>query len=256
MPIRLQRDTTMLLLVGLGNPGPRYAGQRHNIGFLAIEAIVRRHGFGPWRRRFHGEVAEGRLGGVKVIALKPMTFMNESGRAVGEALRFYKLSLDQVLVLHDELDLAPGKARIKRGGGHAGHNGLRSIAAHIGPGFRRLRLGIGHPGHKDRVHGYVLSDFAKADQAWRDRLLDAVAAEAERLAEGNDKADGAFMSRVNQAVFPAKPKAGKDSGTKAVPKGEEAKPGLEDRGEAQGALARAFTKAARLIGSKPSKTDD
>jgi len=206
----------MLLIVGLGNPGSRHAANRHNIGFMALDALAARHGFSPWRQRFQGEVAEGRLGEDKVLALKPMTFMNESGRAVGEALRFYKAAPEDVLVLHDELDLSPGKVKLKRGGGHAGHNGLRSIIAHIGPDFRRLRLGIGHPGHKDRVHAYVLSDFAKQEQDWLERLLDAVAKEAllltgDQAAASREKAEAAFMSKVNQAVFPQRPKAAKTS---------------------------------------------
>ena len=200
----------MLLLVGLGNPGPRYAGNRHNIGFMALDEIVRRHDFSGWRKGFQGEVAEGRLGGQKVLALKPLTYMNESGRSVGEALRFYKLTPDAVVVLHDELDLAPGKLRIKLGGGAAGHNGLRSIAQHIGPDFKRVRLGIGHPGRKEAVHGWVLSDFAKADDPWLELLLEALVRHAELLAKGDD---GPFMSRVNQEVSPSKPK-------KTAPKAE------------------------------------
>lgn len=193
----------MLLLVGLGNPGPRYAGNRHNIGFMALDEIVRRHDFSNWRKGFQGDVAEGRLGGQKVLALKPLTYMNESGRSVGEALRFYKLTPESVIVLHDELDLAPGKLRVKLGGGAAGHNGLRSIAQHIGPDFKRVRLGIGHPGRKEAVHGWVLSDFAKADDAWLELLLDALVRHAELLVEGDD---GPFMSRVNQEVNPPKAK--------------------------------------------------
>ena len=196
----------MLLLVGLGNPGPRYAGNRHNIGFMALDEIVRRHGFSAWRKGFQGEMAEGRLAGEKVLALKPQTFMNESGRAVGEALRFYKLSPGDVTVFHDELDLAPGKLRVKLGGGAAGHNGLRSIAQHIGPDFKRVRLGIGHPGRKEAVHGWVLSDFAKADADWMERLFEALGRHAELLVSGQD---GPFMSRVNQEVAPPKPKAAK-----------------------------------------------
>ncbi|MEX0760666.1 MAG: aminoacyl-tRNA hydrolase, partial [Tistlia sp.] len=166
----------------------------------------RRHGFTPWRRRFQGEVAEGQLEGVKTLALKPLTYMNESGRAVGEACRFYKIEPQDVVVLHDELDLAPGKVKLKAGGGAAGHNGLRSIASHIGPYFRRVRLGIGHPGDKERVHGWVLSDFAKADADWLERLQEAVAAEAPLLAANSEKADASFMSKVNQAVTPPKPR--------------------------------------------------
>ncbi len=194
----------MLLLVGLGNPGARYAGNRHNIGFMALDEIVSRHGFTAWRQRFQGEVAEGRLGTEKVLALKPATYMNESGRAVGEALRFFKLDPADVVVLHDELDLTPGKVRVKTGGGAAGHNGLRSISQHIGPDFKRVRLGIGHPGRKEAVHGWVLGDFAKADADWLERLLEAVARHAALLAAGED---GSFMSRVNQEVSPPKPKA-------------------------------------------------
>lgn len=183
----------MLLLVGLGNPGARYAGTRHNIGFMAADLIVRRHGFSPWRRRFQGEAAEGSLDAVRTLALKPQTFMNESGRAVGEAMKFYKLTPEDVVVLYDEIDLAPGKVKVKKGGGAAGHNGIRSIDAHIGPDFWRVRLGVGHPGDKSRVHGYVLSDFAKADQAWLEKLLDAVSDAMPLMAR---KQDGRFMSRV------------------------------------------------------------
>lgn len=183
----------MLLLVGLGNPGARYAGTRHNIGFMAADLIVRRHGFSPWRKRFQGEAAEGTLDGEKVLALKPQTFMNNSGQSVGEALNFYKLTPDDVVVLYDEIDLAPGKVKVKKGGGAAGHNGIRSIDAHIGPDFWRVRLGVGHPGDKARVHGHVLSDFAKADAAWLEKLLDAVADAIPLMAR---KADGKFMSRV------------------------------------------------------------
>ncbi|MFQ6016704.1 MAG: aminoacyl-tRNA hydrolase [Kiloniellaceae bacterium] len=193
----------MLLLVGLGNPGPRHADNRHNIGFMAVDEIVRRHRFGPWRHRFQGRLAEGRVAGAKVLALKPETYMNGSGRAVGEALRFYKLDPDEVIVLHDDIDLAPGKVKVKRGGGPGGHNGLRSVDAHIGRHYRRLRLGIGHPGDKTLVEGYVLRDFAKAEAARRDKLLEAVAAELPRLIEGDD---GAFMSRVAHIMTPPKPR--------------------------------------------------
>ena len=183
----------MLLLVGLGNPGARYAGNRHNIGFMAADLIVRRHGFSPWRKRFQGEASEGGLDGVRTLALKPATFMNESGRAVGEAMNFYKLTPDDVVVLYDEIDLAPGKVKVKKGGGAAGHNGIRSIDAHIGPDFWRVRLGVGHPGDKSRVHGYVLSDFARAEQDWLEALLNAVSDAAPLMAR---KEDGKFMSKV------------------------------------------------------------
>lgn len=175
----------MKLFAGLGNPGAKYSGNRHNIGFMALDAIARAHGFGPWRAKFQGELTEGTLGSEKVILLKPMTFMNLSGQSVGAALRFYKLDPADLMVFHDELDLAPGKLRLKQGGGHAGHNGLRSIHEHIGPDYGRLRLGIGHPGHKDRVAPYVLSDFAKADQDWLDDLLRGIADGAPALAEGD-----------------------------------------------------------------------
>ena len=193
----------MLLLAGLGNPGQRYAANRHNLGFLVIDEIVRRHGFGPWRQRFQAEVAEGRLDDRKVLCLKPQTFMNRSGQALGEALRFYKLAPEALYVLHDEIDLAPGKLRVKQGGGAGGHNGLRSIDAHIGKDYWRVRLGVGHPGDKDLVHGYVLRDFAKQDQVWVEKLIDAVADEISRLIAGDASS---FMSRVAHIMTPPKPK--------------------------------------------------
>lgn len=174
----------MLLLAGLGNPGAKYAGNRHNIGFMAVDALVRRHGLSPWRRRFQGAVSEGEIAGEKVIALLPETFMNESGRAVAEAMRFYKIPLDKVLVFHDELDLPPAKIRIKKGGGNAGHNGLRSITAQCGNDYWRVRLGIGHPGDRTLVHGYVLNDFAKSERPWVDAVCAACADHADLLAIG------------------------------------------------------------------------
>ena len=156
----------MKLFVGLGNPGVKYAGNRHNIGFMAMDRLAADHGFAPWRKAFQGMAADGRLGDDRVVLLKPGTFMNLSGQSVGEAMRFFKLTPADVTVFHDELDLAPGKLRLKQGGGHAGHNGLRSLHEHIGEAYGRVRLGIGHPGHKDAVAAYVLHDFAKADQAW------------------------------------------------------------------------------------------
>lgn len=174
----------MQLWVGLGNPGAKYAANRHNIGFMAVDRVAEDHGFAPWRAKFQGQLTEGRLGGDKVLLLKPETFMNLSGQSVGEAMRFYKLTSADITVFHDELDLAPGKLRLKQGGGHAGHNGLRSIHGHIGPDYARVRLGIGHPGHKDRVAGYVLSDFAKADQDWLDDLMRGIARGAPELAAG------------------------------------------------------------------------
>ncbi|PWK57281.1 aminoacyl-tRNA hydrolase [Roseicyclus mahoneyensis] len=175
----------MQLWVGLGNPGAKYAANRHNIGWMALDRIAGDHGFGPWRTKFQGNLCEGTLGGEKVMLLKPETFMNLSGQSVGEAMRFYKLAATDVTVFHDELDLAPGKCRVKSGGGHAGHNGLRSMHQHIGEAYARVRLGIGHPGHKDRVAGYVLSDFAKAEQEWLDDLMRGISDGATDLARGD-----------------------------------------------------------------------
>ena len=189
----------MQLIVGVGNPGPHHAGNRHNIGFMAVEAIRRRHGLGPWRRRFQGETAEGVIEGEPVLLLKPMTYMNESGRAVGEAMRFFKLEPEAVTVFHDELDLAPGKVRVKHGGGAAGNNGIRSISAHISPYYRRVRLGIGHPGHKALVMPYVLSDFFKEEKAWLEPLLDAIADAVPLLIRGEE---GSFQNKVHLALNP------------------------------------------------------
>ena len=189
----------MRLFVGLGNPGAKYAHNRHNVGFMALEQIASGHGFGPWRGKFQGSVTEGRLGREKVILLKPETFMNLSGQSVGEAMRFYKLEPEDVMVFHDELDLAPGKIRVKQGGGHAGHNGLRSIHQHIGPDYGRARIGIGHPGHKDRVSGYVLHDFAKADAEWLDDLLRGIGDGAVDLAEGDS---AKFLNAIGLRMKP------------------------------------------------------
>jgi PTH1 family peptidyl-tRNA hydrolase len=184
----------MRLFVGLGNPGSRYAGNRHNIGFMAIDEIARAHRAGPWRRRFHGDATEASLGNERVILLKPQTFMNESGRAVAEAARFFKLEPADVVVFHDELDLPPAKLRVKTGGGNAGHNGLRSITAQLGNDYRRVRMGIGHPGDKALVHPYVLSDFFKAEQPWVEDLVRACAEFAPVLAEGQD---ASFQNKVH-----------------------------------------------------------
>ncbi len=189
----------MLLIVGLGNPGRDYERHRHNVGAMALDAIHRRHGFPPWRKRFSAEIAEGSLGGAKTILMKPTTFMNESGRAVGDAARFHKLTPADILVIHDELDLPAGKTRLKSGGGGAGHNGIRSLTAHLGADYRRLRIGIGHPGHREQVHGYVLHDFAKGDAEWLDPLLDAIAADAPLLAAGKD---AEFANRIHLATQP------------------------------------------------------
>ena len=201
----------MKLFVGLGNPGADYAGHRHNIGFMAVDRIAADHGFGPWKRGFKGQVAEGRLGDQKVTLLKPETFMNDSGAAVQAAMAFYKLAAADITVFHDELDLAPGKLRLKTGGGHAGHNGLRSIHGQIGDAYHRVRLGIGHPGHKDAVAGYVLHNFAKADQDWLQPLLDALSHAAPALAAGdaarflNAVALHLSPPRLAKPIPPAKP---------------------------------------------------
>lgn len=197
----------MHLIVGLGNPGSKYRGNRHNIGFMAVDEMVRRHGFSPWRKRFQGEVSEGSFGPEKVLVLKPMTYMNESGRAAGEAMRFYDIDPAQVIVLYDELDLEPGKVRVKFGGGAAGHNGIRSMIAHVGPHFQRVRIGIGHPGDKTLVHPYVLSDFAKADKIWLEPLLDAVAEHIPFVVAGEE---GSFQNKVHLALNPPPEKPKKD----------------------------------------------
>lgn len=189
----------MKLFVGLGNPGAEYAGHRHNIGYMAVDRIAADHGFGPWKRDFKGRVSEGRLGTEKIVLLKPETFMNDSGRSVQAAMAFYKLPPEDIIIFQDELDLAPGRARVKQGGGHAGHNGLRSVHAHIGDAYHRVRLGIGHPGHKDLVSGYVLRNFAKADLGWLEDVLHGVSDGAEALAAGDA---AGFMNAVGLRVTP------------------------------------------------------
>jgi PTH1 family peptidyl-tRNA hydrolase len=191
----------MLLWVGLGNPEPAMLRHRHNVGFMALDTIASRHGFSPWRQRFKGVIAEGSLGGERVLALKPLTYMNDSGDAVQPAAAFFKLPPEAMTVFHDDLDLAPGKVRVKRGGGAAGHNGLRSIDRRLGgQEYWRVRLGIGHPGHKDRVLGHVLADFARADQEWLAEMLGAVADAAPLLAQGRPEE---FMTRVALLAPPA-----------------------------------------------------
>lgn len=194
----------MFLVVGLGNPGQSYTDNRHNIGFMAADEIVRRHGFSPWRAKFQGEMSDGTVDGEKVIALKPMTYMNESGRSILAAASFYKVRPEDIIVFHDEIDLAPGKLRVKRGGGHAGHNGLRSIHAHLGANYARVRMGVGHPGEKDQVKNYVLKDFAKADDAWLDPMLDGCAEYLSLVLDGDDPS---FMSKVAQRITPNRPNA-------------------------------------------------
>ena len=187
----------MKLLVGLGNPGVAYARHRHNVGFMAVEAIAKCHALGPWKRKFQGLCCEGFLGGHRVVLLKPQTYMNDSGRSVGEAKRYLKIAERDIYVFHDELDLAPGKLKAKVGGGNAGHNGLRSLTAHIGNDYARVRIGIGHPGSKQLVEGYVLHDFSKADAAWLSPLLDAIAHAAARLAAGDA---ARFLADVSRSL--------------------------------------------------------
>lgn len=196
----------MLLVVGLGNPGPEYARNRHNIGFMAADELVRRHSFGPWKAKFQAEVADGAVGGEKVLVLKPRTYMNLSGQSVGAAARFLKIPVEDIVVLHDELDLPPGRLRVKRGGGAGGHNGLKSIDSHLGQEYRRVRMGIGHPGDRDRVAEYVLHDFAKADESWLPPLVDAVADAFPLLVKGDDSG---FMNRVAVLTAPPRPKTEK-----------------------------------------------
>ena len=199
----------MLLLVGLGNPGARYVGNRHNIGFMTLEAIAKRHGIGPWRRRFQGVACEGPIGGERVLLLLPGTFMNESGRAVAEAAQFYKLTTGDITVFHDEIELPSGKVRVKVGGGIAGHNGLRSITAHVGNDYRRVRIGVGHPGAKDLVEHYVLSDFAKSERGWVEALIDILADNVDLLVRGQD---ASFQNEVHLAMVAKGFEANGDAG--------------------------------------------
>jgi PTH1 family peptidyl-tRNA hydrolase len=224
----------MLLFAGLGNPGAKHAGNRHNVGFLAIDEIAARHGFGPFKSRFSGQAAEGQLAGEKLLLLKPMTYMNDSGRSVGAALRYHKLKPAQVVVFYDELDLAPGKVRVRTGGGIAGHNGLRSIRSHIGPDFRRVRIGIGHPGDKARVHSHVLRDFPKADRTWLEPLLDGIGSHADLLVKGQDND---FMSKLAQDT--AAPRAG------AAGKAQAPKPPRDNSAPQPGTAA--FTETLRTL---------
>jgi len=234
----------MKLFVGLGNPGAQYALNRHNVGFMAVDAIAASHGFPSWRKRFSGLAAEAKLGRESVLLLKPQTYMNESGRSVGQAVRFYKLDLADVIVFHDELDLAPGKVRVKTGGGAAGHNGLKSLTAHIGNDYVRVRIGIGHPGNKALVHDHVLQNFAKADHAWLEPLLGAIADAAPDLAEGaNDK----FQSFVAHAMQ-TEAEAGEARPEPAAPK-RAAKTPANKKDEEPPAAEGPFGKLRRWLGS-------
>jgi PTH1 family peptidyl-tRNA hydrolase len=206
----------MKLFAGLGNPGDKYAMNRHNVGFMAVDRIAADHGFAPWRNKFQGRVTEGTLGGEKVVLLKPETFMNRSGQSVGEALRFYKLDPSDLWVFHDEIDLAPGKLRVKQGGGHAGHNGLRSIHGHVTEGYGRVRMGVGHPGHKDAVPGYVLRDVPKADREWLDDMLRGISDGAADLARGDT---GRFQNAVALRLNPPRSsKSAPKPASEAAPK--------------------------------------
>ncbi|OAN48025.1 aminoacyl-tRNA hydrolase [Paramagnetospirillum marisnigri] len=231
-----------LLVVGLGNPGPQYARNRHNIGFMAADELVRRHSFSPWRSKFQGEVAEGSIGGEKVLALKPQTFMNLSGQSVAAAARFLKIATSDIIVLHDELDIAPGRLKVKRGGGAGGHNGLKSIDAHLGADYRRVRLGIGHPGDKALVSGFVLHDFAKADEAWITPLLDAVAESFPLLVGGDDTG---FMTRVAHLTAPPKPKKEKAPEATTQPAAASENPPSPSGGSLAEALKAAMTRFTR-----------
>ncbi|HEY5818117.1 MAG TPA: aminoacyl-tRNA hydrolase [Mesorhizobium sp.] len=213
----------MFLIAGLGNPGSKYANNRHNVGFMAADAIARRHSFSPWTRKFQAEIAEGRIAGEKVLLIKPQTFMNLSGQAVGEAMRFYKIDLSAVSVLYDEIDLAAGKLRIKMGGGAGGHNGIRALDQHIGKEYRRVRIGVGHPGVKELVHSHVLGDFAKADREWLEPLLDAIADNAEMLIRGDDsglmnKAAVALGGGSKSGAPDSRPAIGSSGGKETPPK--------------------------------------
>lgn len=216
----------MLVLAGLGNPGAGYAGHRHNMGFMTVDAIASLYRFAPWRKKFQGELAEGEIAGARILLLKPMTYMNLSGQSVAAALAFYKVELAALTVFHDEIDILLGRVRVKAGGGHGGHNGIRDIMAHLGPDFRRVRLGVGHPGEKDLVHNHVLQDFAKAERELAGKVIEAVAAEVPRLVAGDE---GGFMSRVAFLLAPPKPK--KEKPPEKPDGGEEKpKPPAEDVG--------------------------
>jgi peptidyl-tRNA hydrolase, PTH1 family len=236
----------MKLFVGLGNPGAKYAMNRHNIGFMALDTIAKQHAFGPWKKKFHSLAADGDIGGDKVLLLKPETFMNDSGRAVQDAARFLKIGIEDIVVFHDELDLAPAKVKVKVGGGNAGHNGLRSITAHLDNDYKRVRLGIGHPGSKDAVTHYVLNDFAKVEAQWLDQLLTAIAGAAPRLAKGDDArflTDVARLIQADEDLTAPRPRAEKKpalAGAASEPKSDKAAsahPAGERAGKQKTALA-------------------
>lgn len=246
----------MKLFVGLGNPGSEYAKNRHNVGFMAVDEIARAHGFGPWKRKFKGLAADGELAGEKILLLKPDTYMNESGRSVGEAARFLKVEEKDIVVFYDEIDLAPAKLKVKTGGGNAGHNGLRSISAHLGNDYVRVRIGVGHPGVKELVARWVLSDFAKADQAWLEPLLEAIAKAAPRLARDDQSR---FLTDVAKELGDSgDPRQEKARETKSEPEPKRAassKPRAHPAGERAGKSANALAENLKkwLAGRKPSE---
>lgn len=251
----------MKLFVGLGNPGSEYAGNRHNVGFMAVDELARAHRFGPWKRKFQGHAADGEIAGEKVLLLKPDTYMNESGRSVGEAARFLKIPEADIVVFYDEIDLAPGKLKVKTGGGNAGHNGLRSISAHLGNDYVRVRIGVGHPGARELVARWVLSDFAKADQAWLAPLLEAIAGAAPRLVKDDQSR---FLTDVAEALGetpdprkapdPRKERA-KEKDASAEPPRPAAKPRNHPAGERASKSANALADNLKkwLAGRKPSE---
>jgi len=236
----------MLLIVGLGNPGNKYAENRHNIGFMAVDEIVCRHNFLPERKRFNALTHEGKLGDTKVLVIKPQTYMNNSGQSVAEAARFYKVDADSIIVFHDELDLAAGKIRVKQGGGHAGHNGLRSITDHMGANFHRVRVGIGHPGDKAKVHNHVLGDFAKSDMGWVTALTDEIGRRAKWLTSDITR----FQAEVTQAVAPSKPTTDKASAPKATKANKAAPAKATKDTPSEGPMAAALKALKKLTGDK------
>ena len=244
----------MKILVGLGNPGDKYEMNRHNVGFMAVEAIAENHGAGPWKRRFQGMGAEVEIGRERCLLLKPMTFMNESGRSVGEAIRFYKVSPADVIVFHDELDLEPGRVRVKFGGGHAGHNGLKSISAHIGNDYHRARIGIGHPGSREAVVSYVLHDFSKKDKEWLEPLLTAIARAAPHLLAGQDAKFLNEVARISRPVAESAPvlREEKKPAPEPMPAQPAPKPGKTPIPEAAIAAASAAPAAAPIPTPPPA----
>lgn len=240
----------MKLFVGLGNPGSKHSGNRHNVGFMAVERIAAHQGLGPWRKRFLGMASDGVLGGEKVLLLKPQTYYNEVGRSVGEAARFLKLDVADLVVFHDEIDLAPGKLRVKSGGGHAGNNGLRSIISHLSAEFTRVRIGIGHPGDKDKVAGYVLRDFPRADAAWLETMLDEIAAASPRLAAGDtERFQTDVAQRLNDLI-----KQTEDDGGTGRDDGGRRPPSRDARGRDAPGSTRGGNKPARTGGGAKPKS--